>query len=98
MRIEKYLKKQIKWSKKAFGTSKRTVGITKHINKEVDEVLAKPDDLSEWIDIIILAMDGYWRHGGTSSSLMKDLRNKLKINMSRVYPKVSDDEPSQHVK
>lgn len=96
--IEDFLERQIKWSKEAFGETKRTEGILKHINKEVDEVRENPEDLIEWIDIVILALDGYWRHGGTPEMLMKDLENKFSVNVKRIYPKVSDDEPSLHLK
>ena len=96
--IEDFLEKQIKWSKETFGDSKRTEGILKHIIKECDEVRENPEDLEEWVDIMILAMDGYWRHGGSPKMLMNYLENKLWINQQRIYPKVSDDEPSHHIK
>lgn len=97
MTIEEYLKKQIEWSKKTFGSGKRTIGITKHIIKEIDEVRSKPEDLFEWADIMILAFDGYWRHGGNPDDLMKVLIEKQDKNLSREYPfPVSEDEPSEH--
>lgn len=99
MSIEEYLKKQIEWSRKVFGSGKRTIGITKHMIKEIEEVLAEPHDLSEWADLMILAFDGYWRHGGTPENLMKVLIEKQDKNLSRQYPfPVSEDEPSEHLK
>jgi Protein of unknown function (DUF550). len=94
-----YLREQIDWSTKTFGESKRTLGITRHIRKELAEVEAQPNDLSEWIDVIILALDGYWRHGGTPQTIMRDLTAKANINHGRVYPKqTSDTEPSEHIR
>jgi hypothetical protein len=48
---------------------------------------------------MILAMDGYWRHGGTPETLMRDLIAKQAKNMSRRYaPPTSEDEPSEHIR
>lgn len=52
-----YLKSQREWSAKTFGIGLRTVGICKHIRKELLEIEAEPYDLDEWIDVMILAMD-----------------------------------------
>jgi hypothetical protein len=94
-----FLARQIEWSTRTFGGSHRTLGILKHIEKEIAEVKEKPEDLTEWIDIIILAIDGYWRHGGTPETIMRDLMGKAEINYQRVYPMpTSEDEPSEHVR
>ena len=97
--LEAFLNRQIPWSTKTFGSGKRMGGITKHIEKEVAEVRAKPDDLTEWIDIIILAIDGYWRHGGKPETITRDLEAKQAKNFGREYPRpISEDEPSEHVR
>lgn len=98
MTIAEYLERQQTWSESTFGSGLRTGGVTKHIEKEVNEVRANPHDLSEWIDIIILAMDGYWRHGGTPDTLMSDLIAKQEKNFSRKYLITSEDEPSEHLR
>lgn len=93
------LANQKKWSKKTFGPGKRTLGLIKHIEKELAEIILKPDDLSEWIDVIILALDGYWRHGGKPWEIIKRIRKKQNVNFSRKYPKpVSENEPSEHIR
>lgn len=84
-------------SRKQFGEGKRTGSLTKKISQELEEVIAQPDDLEEWVDILILAMDGYWRHGGTSEWLLHDLHNKLCVVAERTYPKTDEDTPVQHV-
>ena len=95
--LSEYLEGQKEWSLRTFGDGKRTLGIIKHIGKELDEVMADPSDSCEWIDIIILALDGYWRHSGSIELIMQNLINKQRINFQRVYPKPeSEDEATEH--
>jgi len=95
--IETYYARQIGWSSDTFGAGKRTKGIVQHIGKELEEVLAKPDDLSEWIDIIVLAMDGFWRHGGTVNGFLPALLAKQQKNMARTWPApTSEDVAIEH--
>jgi hypothetical protein len=97
--LSTFLARQIEWSARTFGAGRRTLGILKHIEKEISEAKAKPEDLTEWIDIIILAIDGYWRHGGTPETIMPDLTAKAETNYKRTYPMpTSEDEPSEHVR
>ena len=97
--ISEYLARQQAWSKRVFGEGRRTLGITKHIEKELDEIRAKPLDLSEWVDVVILALDGYWRAGGTPESIARDLQAKQTKNFGRTYPfPTSQDEPSEHIR
>lgn len=94
-----YLEEHIDWSKKTFGESYRLKGLIKHIQKELVEIEEKPHDLSEWIDVIILAIDGAWRSGYSSQDIVSMLENKQKINFKRIYPfPTNDDEPSEHMK
>ncbi len=97
--LESFLARQIAWSQNTFGPGTRVGGLTKHIAKELEEIRAKPDDLSEWVDVIILALDGYWRNGGTANAIMDDLIAKQRKNFQRTYPMpTSQDEPSEHVR
>lgn len=94
-----YLKRQWDWSRRTFGEGRRTKGIIQHITKELLEIEANPDDLSEWVDVVILALDGYWRHGGNPESLMADLQAKQDKNFSRQWPTPkSEDEAVEHVR
>lgn len=97
--IEAYHHRQIDWSRQTFGPGKRTKGICDHIRKEADEAEAKPHDLSEWVDLMILAMDGFWRHGGEPEDLMPMLLAKQKKNMARTWPDwrtMSEDKAIEH--
>jgi hypothetical protein len=53
-----HLERQRAWSDATFGPGRRTEGVVDHITRELDEVEADPDDLGEWADVIILALDG----------------------------------------
>ena len=37
------------------------VGAQRSVQQEVLEVGANPEDLEEWIDIVLFALDGAWR-------------------------------------
>jgi hypothetical protein len=70
------------WSRATFGPGDRYTAVAAHIRKELDEVEAKPSDLTEWVDIILLAMDGAWRSAGADGAALvaamveKDARNR----------------------
>jgi len=97
--IREYNERQRQWSRKTFGEGKRTLGILAHIRKEIAEIQAKPDDLEEWIDVAILALDGYWRHGGEPADLMAYLQAKQNKNFARQWPAPGpEDEPTEHVR
>lgn len=94
-----YLTRQIAWSKRTFGHGVRTMGITRHIEKELAEIRAAPHDLTEWIDVVILALDGAWRAGYTSKQIANELELKQAVNFARTYSfPTSEDEPSEHVR
>ena len=85
-RLEEHLERQYEWSKKTFGPGARRHGLVNHIKKELDEVLLDPDDLSEWVDIIILACDGALREGFTPDEIVRGLVEKQRINEERKWP------------
>lgn len=84
--LEEYFERQIDWSRETFGPALRTGGVLDHIRKELREIEADPHDLSEWVDVVILAMDGFWRHGGKASDLLRALLAKQRKNMARTWP------------
>lgn len=99
MNIASYLARQIEWSRRTFGEGKRTEGLCRHIEKELSEIRQKPEDLYEWVDVVILALDGYWRHGGTVEDLAAYLDTKQATNFAREWPApVSEDVPVEHVR
>ena len=74
------------WSRKTFGPALRTAGVLEHIRKELNEIREKPDDLDEWIDVVILAFDGAWRHGHEPEAIVQALIDKQARNEQRVWP------------
>ena len=96
-----HLYRQRDFSLKTFGPGKRSAGIIDHIQKELVEVAAKPNDLEEWIDIVILALDGAWREGYTPKEIINMLRYKQTKNESRKWPDWRTAVPGkaiQHIK
>lgn len=80
-----HLRHQIEWSRATFGPGDRTEGVVDHIRKELEEVLANPH-LSEWVDVIILALDGAWRSGASPEQIIAAIVAKQKTNEARKWP------------
>lgn len=91
---------QREWSDKTFGTGLRTEGICKHIEKELNEIRANPTSLEEWIDVVILALDGAWRVGYSPLEIVAALAAKQDENIykRRWGPIPAQDEISEHLK
>jgi hypothetical protein len=81
-----HLRRQIAWSTETFGPGKRTAAVLDHIRKELGEVEEASGDLEEWVDVIILAMDGAWRAGYTPWLIASAIQAKQTINEKRTWP------------
>lgn len=81
-----HLQRQREWSEKTFGPGPRVAGVIDHIRKELREIEAAPDDLSEWIDVATLALDGAWRSGATPDQIIAQIVAKQTKNEGRVWP------------
>jgi hypothetical protein len=92
-----HLRHQRVWSEKTFGPGDRTEGVVDHIRKELDEVLATPSEVTEWIDIIILALDGAWRTGHQPEEIIAALVAKQEKNESRKWPDWRTAEPGKAI-
>jgi len=98
MNFEKYIDRQRVFSYKTFGPGSRTQRVLDHIRKEMAEIEADPLDLEEWIDIIILAVDGAWRTGAPSDVIAKTLWDKLTTNIEkRQWPDWRTAEPGKAI-
>lgn len=80
------VRRQQNFSRRTFGPGPRTAGVLAHIRKELDEAEANPGDVSEWADIIILAMDGAWRAGHSPEAIVAGLIAKQTVNEGREWP------------
>ena len=96
-----HLRHQREWSARTFGPGERTAGVLDHIRKELNEIADNPVDLWEWIDVVILALDGAWRIGATPEQIVAALVAKQAKNESRRWPDWRTAEPGkaiQHIK
>ena len=96
-----HLAHQREWSAATFGPGARTNGIIDHIRKELAEVEADPTDVSEWIDVVILAFDGALRAGHEPQAVIDAVKAKQEKDEQREWPDwrtMSQDEAIEHVR
>lgn len=101
MNLIEHLTRQREFSLRTFGPGPRAEGVCNHIEKEIDEVRKAPDDISEWIDIVILGFDGAMRQGFTPEQIAAALEAKQTKNENRKWPDwrtVPVDQAIEHVR
>lgn len=81
-----FLARQRAFSEKTFGPHPRAKGVIAHIKKELVEIENNPTDVMEWIDVVLLALDGAWRTGASAEQITRALESKLRINQNRTWP------------
>lgn len=99
--LAQIINRQRHFSLKTFGPGPRTEGLIDHIEKELKEIAAAPHDLKEWVDVMILAMDGAWRAGYTPEEIVAALCDKQSVNEGRQWPdwRTADkDKAIEHVR
>jgi hypothetical protein len=98
------LTRQKEFSLRTFGpgdSRERFAGLREHIEKELRELESAPYDLEEWIDIILLALDGAWRTGASPAEIIAMLQYKQRKNEERKWPRwqdVSFERAMEHIK
>jgi hypothetical protein len=92
-----HLHRQRCWSERTFGPGGRDNGIIDHIRKELAEIEASPGDLSEWVDVIILALDGAWRRGFSPAEICAAIAAKQRKNELRQWPDWRTAEPGKAI-
>jgi hypothetical protein len=75
--FEAYYARQIKLLHQSRCHALRAKGFIDHSTKELREISGAPHDLSEWVDVVILAMDDFWRHGGKPEDLILALIRRM---------------------
>lgn len=96
-----HLQRQREWSGQTFGPGDRAKGVVDHIRKELTEIEAAPADITEWIDVVILALDGAWRSGASPDEIIAALVAKQAKNETRTWPDwrtASPDQAIEHVR
>ena len=91
-----HLHRQIAFSARTFGPGERTAGVVDHITKELYEVL-DGGELEEWVDVIILALDGAWRCGHTPEQITAAIVAKQTKNEGRTLPDWRTAEPGKAI-
>lgn len=95
--LSEHLCRQIAFSRATFGPGKRTAGVVDHIRTELVEVEEAGGSPEEWVDVVILALDGLTRSilfadGGcgetddAAAEAAHMIREKQGINERRSWP------------
>ena len=92
-----HLQRQREFSERTFGPGRRTSGVLDHIRKELREIEAAPLDGSEWADVVILALDGFWRAGYSPEQIISALVAKQAKNEARAWPDWRTADPNKAI-
>jgi hypothetical protein len=95
--LYRHLCRQREWSGKTFGPGSRAQGVVDHIRKELIEIEQDPSDLMEWIDVVILALDGAWRSGAWPDQIIAALEAKQAKNEKRQWPDWRTSDPNKAI-
>jgi tagatose-1,6-bisphosphate aldolase non-catalytic subunit AgaZ/GatZ len=96
-----YLERQQAFSERTFGPGPRVKMVLDHLRKELVEIENNPTDLEEWIDVVMLALDGAWRAGYEPHEIADQLSAKLYKNEVRTWPDwrlVDTDKAIEHIR
>lgn len=92
-----HLARQRTFSAATFGPGARTSGVIDHIRKELREIAADPADLTEWVDVVILAFDGAWRAGWEPQQIIDAIHAKQERNEARAWPDWRTADPTKAI-
>ena len=108
MNLKQHLIRQMVFSKATFGPGKRTNGVLDHISKEIDEVRESNGSPEEWVDLVILSLDGLTRalwgdnEDGWSADIAAEqavslIKNKQAVNEGRDWPDWRSSDPEKAI-
>ena len=114
MNLEQHLIRQMAWSHATFGPGCRSAGVIEHIRKELKEVEEANGLAAEWVDVVILALDGLTRRLAynqgderrgdpekVASLAVTMILEKQRINEAREWPNWREQDSAkaiEHVK
>jgi hypothetical protein len=113
MDLKQHLLRQIAFSRATFGPGRRTNGVLDHIAKEIEEVRASDGSPREWVDLVILSLDGLWRSimwqensiaadpDAVADVVCQTILHKQSKNEGRVWPDwrgMSTEKAIEHVR
>jgi hypothetical protein len=84
-RIQQLQNEIANWSDTTFGTDRSADIPLCHLAKEIEELIASPNDSFEYADCLILLLDAYRMTGGTADELIETCYQKLEINRKRKW-------------
>ena len=92
MNLKEHLTRQMVWSKSTFGPGSRTDGVLDHIKKEIEEVRASNGSAAEWVDLVILSLDGLTRQLWAASDYGKPAQEIAESATNMIVGKQSRNE------
>lgn len=98
--FEDYLRRHVEWGHATFGSpadGRGPLGPLDHLKKELKEIEEEPHDLKEWIDAIILSIDGFLRAGGKLTMVLPMLFEKQNKNAGREWPDWRGSDPTKAI-
>ena len=101
MSLVELVSRQREWSYYTFGPGPRVESLIDHIKKELVEIEENPKDVIEWIDVVLIALDGAWRSGHSPREVVDALIAKQEVNRKRDYPdwRISDNSKAvEHIR
>lgn len=90
--FEAHLVRQMVFSRATFGPGERMNGVLDHISKEIEEVRKGHGDSAEWVDIVILALDGLTRRLWASSDYKNSAALIAEVAVKMIIDKQSRNE------
>jgi dATP/dGTP diphosphohydrolase len=108
MDLKQHLLRQMAFSHATFGPGERMDGVIDHIRKELEEVEQSGGSSSEWVDVVILALDGLTRQLAYCSGQRDDpthiasmacniIESKQSRNEARDWPDWRTAEPGKAI-
>lgn len=109
MDLVNHLQRLMAFSRATFGPDERRAGVIDHIRKELTEIEDGDGDPEEWVDVVILGLDGLWRSlmargepwARIPVKVAQMIIEKQEKNENRDWPdwrKMSSDKAIEHVR
>ncbi len=86
------------WSDATFGANRPANIPLYHLAKEIEELIAAPDDHMEYADCLILLLDAYRMVGGNADDLIEYGHRKLAINRGRKWGTPDENGVVEHIR
>jgi hypothetical protein len=87
-----HLIRQMVFSRATFGPGERREGVLDHLTKEIQEVRDGNGDSSEWVDLVILSLDGLTRRLWWASDYKKSADEVAATAVSMIVGKQGRNE------